>query len=229
MTSACRFLSLTAWEANPYMNHRLQMFYEHHHKTGNRLQQSFMEQARAELFGTWIGRDKRVLDLGCRDGTLTRHYLRGNEVVGGDIDQAALAYARETYGIQTQQVDLNSQLPFDDNSFDVVVMAEVLEHLPYPVSTLHEVERVLKPGSEFIGNVPLAYDLKDRYRVLRGKKLALAGDPTHVQFYTYDDIHTLLTGSFQLEEIQILKGVKGSRFSARLFARNVAFRCVKPR
>jgi 2-polyprenyl-3-methyl-5-hydroxy-6-metoxy-1,4-benzoquinol methylase len=209
------------------MNHRLQRFYEHHHATGNRLRQSFMERARAELFNAWIGSDKRILDLGCRDGALTRHLVYGNDVVGADIDQAALLYASRMYRIETRQIDLNDDLPFEDGSFDVVVMAEVLEHLPYPASTLQEIERVLKPDSLFIGNVPLAYHLKDRYRVLRGKKLTLASDPTHVQFYTYDDIHNLLTSRFRITDLKILKGATGARLAPRLLARNIAFRCVK--
>lgn len=209
------------------MNELLRKLYEQHHASGNRLRQSFMEQTRAQLFSQWIGQGKQVLDLGCRDGTLTRHYVEGNDVTGGDIDVAALRYASNTYSFKVQHVDLNNVLPFEDESFDVVVMAEVLEHLPYPVTTLQEVHRVLKPDSAFIGNVPLAYHLKDRYRVLRGKKLTLAGDPTHVRFYSYDDIQTLLTTCFHIEDIVILKGETWGRFSARLFARNIAFRCVK--
>jgi 2-polyprenyl-3-methyl-5-hydroxy-6-metoxy-1,4-benzoquinol methylase len=46
---------------------------------------------RGPQFAAWIGTGKRVLDLGCRDGSLTRYYVEGNIVVGVDIDQQALS------------------------------------------------------------------------------------------------------------------------------------------
>jgi len=143
-------------------------YHEEHHATGNRLRQSFMEDVRGELFCSWIGKGKTVLDLGGRDGSLTRHLLDGNRVVIGDIDIAALAYARGNYTVDTVQINLNEPLPFVSESCDVVVMAEVLEHLPYPKITLSEVERVLHKGGGLIGSIPLAYHLKDRWQVLRG-------------------------------------------------------------
>ena len=121
-------------------------YYEEHHITGNRLRQSFMEDVRKQMFCSWIGRGKSVLDLGGRDGSLTRHFLDGNRIVLGDIDCAALAHAKENYAVETVEVNLNETLPFDSDSYDVVVMAEVLEHLPYPQFTLSEVKRVLREG-----------------------------------------------------------------------------------
>jgi SAM-dependent methyltransferase len=53
------------------------------------------------------------------------------------------------------------EMPFDDRSFDKVIMTEVLEHLPDGVlqSTLDEVRRVLKDDAEFTGTVPYREDL----------------------------------------------------------------------
>lgn len=121
-------------------------YYEEHHIVGNRLRQSFMEDVRKQMFCSWIGRGKSVLDLGGRDGSLTRHFLDGNRVVLGDIDCAALAYAKMNYAVETIEVNLNEPLPLDSDSYDVVVMAEVLEHLPYPQFTLSEVKRILRGG-----------------------------------------------------------------------------------
>jgi 2-polyprenyl-3-methyl-5-hydroxy-6-metoxy-1,4-benzoquinol methylase len=202
-------------------------YYEAHHMTGNRLRQSFMEEVRQQMFSSWIGRGKSVLDLGGRDGSLTRHFLDGNRVIIGDIDCAALAHAKETYAVETVEVNLNEPLPFDSDSYDVVVMAEVLEHLPYPHFTLSEVKRVLRDGGEVIGSIPLAYHLKDRWQVLCGKKLWMAGDPTHLQFFTYDEVLSTLSRFFRVEVVRVLKGGKKAEHWPRLFARNVAFRGVK--
>ena len=203
----------------------VQTFYETHHKNGQRLHQSFLENKRGLLFSKWIGQNKKVLDLGGRDGTLTKHFIEKNNVTLADIDENALEYAKRNYKVETMKVDLNQSLPFKDNSFDVVVMAEVLEHLPYPNITLSEIKRVLKTNGEFIGNLPLAYHLKDRWQIIRGRKLLISGDPTHLQFLSYEDVKKLMSNFFNIEEITILKGGKiANRFPAA-FARNIAFRC----
>jgi len=205
----------------------VQAFYENHHKEGQRLNQSFLESIRGQLFSNWIGKNKKVLDLGGRDGTLTKHFIEKNHVTLADIDENALEYAKKTYKVETMKVDLNQSLPFEDKSFDVVVMAEVLEHLPYPNITLGEIKRVLKTNGKFIGNLPLAYHLKDRWQIIRGRRLLISGDPTHLQFLSYEDVKKLLSKFFNIDEITILKGGKLSKKFPKAFARNIAFSCIK--
>src|SRR5881296_177434 len=105
---------------------RLEGIYVEHHRRdqagGKRLGQAFLETERARLFGQWIGQGKDLLDLGCRDGTLTRHFREGNRVVGADIDRKALESARTQYGIDVQRVNLNAPLPFPDARFDAAVL-----------------------------------------------------------------------------------------------------------
>ena len=171
--------------------------------------------------------ERKSWTWGGRDGTLSRHFQSSNEVLLADIDIAALEYARASFGLDTIQVNLNERLPFDDNSFDVVIMGEVLEHLPYMNISLSEVSRILKVGGLFVGSVPLAYHLKDRYRVLRGKKLLMAGDPTHLQFLKYSEALGLLSRFFELQHMRVLKGGKLASCFPGLFARNIAFCCLK--
>ena len=52
-----------------------------------------------------------MLDLGCRSGALTRHFLAGNDVVGVDVDEAALAKAEEL-GIDVT-ADVEEPLPLE--------------------------------------------------------------------------------------------------------------------
>ena len=203
----------------------VQSYYESHHINGRRLNQSFLEAERGALFSNWIGVNKKILDLGGRDGTLTKYFVENNDVTIADIDENALSNAKKNYKIKTKKVDLNKSLPFLDDSFDIVVMAEVLEHLPYPSVTLSEIKRVLNTNGEFIGNVPLAYHLKDRWQIIRGRQLLISGDPTHLQFLSYDDAQKLISKFFTINEITILKGGKFSKKFPQAFARNIAFRC----
>lgn len=203
-----------------------QLYASHHRRAqsgGERLGQAFLEETRARLFNSWIGRGKDVLDLGCRDGTLTRHFVDGNRVVGVDIDAEALALAESHYGIEVRRANLNAALPFPDASFDIVILAETLEHLPYPLITLGEIRRVLRPGGRFIGNTPLFYHLHGRWRVVRGRRLD--NDPTHCQYHSYDSLQSLLQQFFSIETMVALKGGRWGQYSMRLFARNVAWHC----
>lgn len=199
----------------------LERLYTEHHRQGNKYRQSVLERERARLFGSWIGQGKDVLDLGCRDGTLTRHLLDSNRVVGADIDADALEVARRDYGMEVYCLNLNAALPFPPASFDVVVLAETLEHLPYPRITLAEIHKILRAGGQFIGNVPLAYHLNDRWRVLCGKRLD--SDPTHVQYFSYRSLKEVLQQFFTLDLIIPLRGQPLARYSMDLFARNVAW------
>jgi hypothetical protein len=63
-----------------------------------------------------------------------------------------------------------------------------------------------------------------RWRVLRGKPFD--EDPTHCQYFSYDSLRKLLEEFLTVEEVLPLKG-RLARYSMRLFARNVAFRCRK--
>jgi SAM-dependent methyltransferase len=141
----------------------------------------------------------------------------------------AIARARER-GIDARSTDLNQPLGFADGEFDVVVACEVLEHLPYWDISVREMARVLRPGGLFLGTIPLAYHLNDRWRVLRGRPLLSAKDPTHVKFLAYDDfIERMTRYGLKLEEISVIEG--GGSFRSRfprLFARNIGFRFVKP-
>jgi SAM-dependent methyltransferase len=209
----------------------IERLYASHHRReqagGRRLGQAFLEETRAALFGSWIGEGKDVLDLGCRDGALTRHFSKGNRVVGVDIDRGALELARSAHALEVRWANLNAALPFADESFDVAVLAETLEHLPYPRIALAEIHRVLRPGGLLIGNVPLFYHLHNRWRVMRGKRLD--SDPTHCQYHSYDSLRALLEEVFTIETMLPLKGRRWAALSMRLFARNVAFRCRKDR
>jgi len=68
------------------------------------------------------------------------------------------------------------KLPFNDNSFDIGLMFQVLEHVDDPEKVVNEAARVLKPGGFLIISVPFLYPLHDMpYDVGRYTKTALAG------------------------------------------------------
>ena len=64
--------------------------YRRHHRERRDEGDFVFVPERIPLFVAAIGRGKHILDLGCRSGALTRHFLDGNSVVGLDVDPAAL-------------------------------------------------------------------------------------------------------------------------------------------
>jgi SAM-dependent methyltransferase len=164
------------------------------------------------------GPGRRVLDLGCRTGALSRLFLDGNEVVGVDVDREALVEARKA-GIETVWADLEEPLPFDDASFDVVVAAEVLEHLSEPRWLVREVARVLRPNGTFVGSVPNAFRLKNRLRYLGGRPPE--PEPTHVQLFRPADVSALLDG-FSDVRLEFVAG-RFLKVHPRLFANAIVF------
>lgn len=94
-------------------------------------------------------KDLSLLDVGGSTGIID-NYLAGHfgNVVGIDIDDAAIKHARETHkkgNLEFMAADALS-LPFPDDSFDVVICSQVYEHVPDPARMLDEIFRVLKPG-----------------------------------------------------------------------------------
>ena len=94
-----------------------------------------------------------MLDIDCRTGALTQHYASENAVGGVDVDHAALERAAARLEIETVWADVEDKLPFPDETLDVVVAGEVLEHLADPALAVEHVQRVLKPGGRFVGSV----------------------------------------------------------------------------
>jgi SAM-dependent methyltransferase len=185
----------------------------------------FAGSERVELFRRYVGGPgRRVLDLGCRDGALTREYAAGNEVVGVDADREALAEAAKL-GIETHWADLDQPLPFDDASFDAVVAGELLEHLRNPSAAVAEARRVLRPGGTLVASVPNAYRLKNRLRFVLGRKPE--DDPTHLQMFAPRDARALLRG-FEDLRLHFIAG-RLVRLHPRWFANDIVFSGRKPR
>jgi SAM-dependent methyltransferase len=102
---------------------------------------------------------ERVLDCGCGMGF---HLMAmgtvwdGLQLVGLDSDPERLKWA-EREGVPADLVHGDvERLPFDDESFDKVLMSEVLEHLRDDRQALREVHRVLRPGGVLAVSVPHA-------------------------------------------------------------------------
>jgi SAM-dependent methyltransferase len=95
---------------------------------------------------------KRVLDIGCGAGNMVHHLARYGSVVGVDNNPKPLAVARERgYDVRD---GLAEDLPFADESFDLVSLLDTVEHCDDDMAVLRECYRVCAPGGHLVITVP---------------------------------------------------------------------------
>src|SRR5262245_36407492 len=151
---------------------------------------------------------RRVLDLGCGVGAMTRRLVGkgASRPVGVDLAPAQAREARRlTPAAEAAFVAAEgAALPFSDGAFDLVYTSWFFEHLPHPQAVLAEVRRVLAPGGAlWAGEVenssllwwPPSVALEETWRAFNQAQLDCGGDPfigrkwySHLQEAGFRDI-----------------------------------------
>ncbi|MFA5184111.1 MAG: class I SAM-dependent methyltransferase [Patescibacteria group bacterium] len=178
------------------MKERLSKFYQHFHERQEKYGFVHHLSAKIRYFQAQIGKNKKILDLGCRDGTMAKVFAAGNDLTGVDIDPKACELCRHNLGIKVIWHDLNEPLPFADASYDIVVLSDVLEHVFLTEPLLTEIYRVLKPGGLFLGSTPNAYYWSNRWHMAKGQDLIEYIDATHVRHFSLASLKGLLHNHF---------------------------------
>jgi SAM-dependent methyltransferase len=147
----------------------------------------------------------RVLDLGCGAG---RHafeaYRRGARVIAADLDLKELAPVSGMFGAMRTEGEARppaqaaaltadaTGLPFPDGSFDAIIAAEILEHVPNDAAAMAEIARVLRPGGTVAVTVPawlperICWALSREYHEVPGG---------HVRIFTRAELAAKLTAA----------------------------------
>ncbi|MHB1522330.1 MAG: class I SAM-dependent methyltransferase [Ferrimicrobium sp.] len=176
-----------------------------------------------------IPEHSRVLELGCASGYFgTLMQQRGCKVWGIDSDAAALARIPEGVYESVSHADLDSgpMYPLPLHSADVVLAADVLEHLREPAALLSRVHEVLAPWGLLIVSIPNVAHVSVRFPLLFGKfQYQSSGilDRTHLHFYTFASACELIDqAGFEIEGV-----LSGSDWSGVLLNQPVASRVAK--
>ncbi len=130
-----------------------------------------------------------IMDLGCGTGVVTRHFENklhpGSTLTGADISSRLLDAAR-THSpgsrIHWQKLEF-APLPYDDSSFDVIVMHTLLSHVAEPEALLRDAHRTLKTGGSLIvcdaDHASTTYSLPDYAKTRATDHKLIAAIATH--------------------------------------------------
>lgn len=148
-----------------------------------------------------------LLDLGCGDGMFLYELQRlGWTVAGMEMDERAVEAARR-FGIEVRQGTTDA-IPFPPESFSVVRMWHVLEHVRDPRTAVRNARRILRPGGELIIGVPNVACL---YRWCFGPRWSGWDLPRHLSHFSPKTIRRLLEAEgFQIRALHCSSVSTGS-------------------
>jgi methionine biosynthesis protein MetW len=169
--------------------------------------------------------NKRVLDVGCGTGFLARLLMdsRGAQVVGIEPDLARTEAAKAR-GIDARHGFFDETMVQNLGKFDVVIFADVLEHLPDPASVLQLTRQVLAPGGVVIASIPNIAHWSVRWELLCGRfDYHDCGimDATHLRWFTERSVRNLFESSgYQVDAVRHTAGLNASVYHQTFFWRN---------
>lgn len=155
----------------------------------------YYDQARPDVAALVPPECRRVLEIGCAGGELGRLLrTRGHHVTGIELVPEMAERARgQLDHVVTADVERDG-FPFSPASFDVLIFADVLEHLLDPWRVLREAVEVLDDKGVVVASVPNVQNLDVVRRLLRGRwdyRERGILDFGHLRFFTLHSIRTL--------------------------------------
>ena len=119
---------------------------------------------------------KRVLDVGCGVGEFVRRLREFSEdVCGVDIDAERVRQGAER--VPNLALSVGEYLPFRDDTFDVVLLHEVIEHVTDDLATLREARRVLRPDGRAVIFCPNRLYPFETHGVFLGRRYVFGNVP----------------------------------------------------
>lgn len=172
-------------------------------QTGNPVVRRLIDRFFVKVADAVEGLDtSEVLDAGCGEGeTIERleGLLEGN-VTGVDLNPESVEFASKRIPSAKFQVADLTSLPFPDDSFDLVLCLEVLEHIPEPAAALAELARVCR------GDVVISVPSEPWFRLgslARGKYVkGLGNHPEHVNHWNPRSLRDFLGGRTDVVSVE---------------------------
>jgi 2-polyprenyl-3-methyl-5-hydroxy-6-metoxy-1,4-benzoquinol methylase len=151
--------------------------------------------------------NSKVLDAGCGLSAWTTPQLRKKYTISGmDGEPEAIEVCKKIYPNQDYRVGDLYNLTYKPNSFDAVVMREVIEHFVDPEKAVKEVYKILKPGGIFIVTTPnysstLLHIIENTYNRFFGGPCKPYRDDVHPSKFKPHTLQKLLSKYFILDKL----------------------------
>jgi len=135
-----------------------------------------------DLMKPFIKQSVKILDIGCYTGDLLKFLPSSVDYYGIDDDEKALQIAQKR-GAKTIKLNLeNEQIPLGQQ-FDIIIAAEVLEHLKDPEKLILQVKHLLKEDGVVLISLPNECTIYHRLKVLFGKGIDGTGFAPHYHLH----------------------------------------------
>ncbi|MBN2015511.1 class I SAM-dependent methyltransferase [Candidatus Dojkabacteria bacterium] len=151
---------------------------------------------------------KKVLDIGCGVGMFLRQFKGLDaEVYGVDVDEEKIKIAHERF--KNVQVAPAENLPFRRDTFDIVWLHEVIEHVEDDEKTISEAFRVLKPGGKVVIFAPNKLWPFETHGVFWADKYRFGNIPlvTYFPKAIYEQMTPHVRNYYRKDIFNLIKGV----------------------
>ncbi|NND11481.1 MAG: class I SAM-dependent methyltransferase [Flavobacteriaceae bacterium] len=161
----------------------------------------------------------------------TDFFTNNNQVLHFAPEQAFYKRFRNMQNLDYTTTDLNSpladvkadicQLPFKDNSYDIILCNHVLEHIPDDIKAMQELFRVMRPGGWGVLQIPQDLSRNETFEdnsiTDKKERAKIFGQYDHVRIYGRDYFNKLRSVGFEVEEVD---------YTSRLTAEEVETYCL---
>jgi len=149
-----------------------------------------------------------ILDIGCGNGKgvvliANRFEVDFQNVYGVDIRDQCLALCQKIFNVIKIDLEKN-RLPFRDDTFDLVICNQVLEHLISYTNVMNDAIRVAKKGGYILFGIPTLSHLINRILLLLGlQPMCIAIDGPHIRGFTHKSFVKLLKSLDQVDIVDV--------------------------
>ncbi len=168
---------------------------------------SYFHNVRDDLFPLIPEDATCILEIGCAAGMTGKELKkrRGVFVAGVEAEAEAARLARKVLDDVVEGSIEDLDLPYDENSFDCILFADVLEHLVDPLAVLKKIRKFLKPSGTVVASIPNVQYLGLIHHLTEGnwtyEKEGIL-DETHLRFFTFKEMEKLFSkAGFAIDQV----------------------------